>query len=647
MKSTVVWCVALAGCHQTPQRVAGDAASPDAASADAAADALPMIDAATGSADPFGGLVTMTPACSKDSWCWWQPTPSGTFYNRIVSSSPDNIWLVGGGPPGYAAILQWDGKAWKAHTPPVPTNYPAYLFPMAVSTISQTDTWLVYGNLVEHWDGAAWTIVQTNTASSVTLNGVWVDPGGDAWVTASDGSVTRWHGGTSTVFATGSYMGSIWGTAADDIFVTTVAGLFHYDGSGFARIYSGPATAGWYQGVKNDVWISGDNATILHWDGHTITALAAPGVPTHGIVQSADYAAATDISWIATGATAAPTYRVHWDGAQLTSVAIDQQASGLGEAPCGQLGSARVIDGKWWVVCADGGVATMTGSATLTAVISPWTGTGSFWGTSQTDLYLATGTDLRHWDGTSWTRTPQPVGGIRGVQTSSGNVLFGMHAVAGPKTTTYLDRFDGTAWTSMQVTQFTSADPSQWLSSVVPLGPDEALLVGNSGGAYHYQAGSLTPIASGTTADLADVWAPDSDHAYVTGAGGTLLLWDRAEPGLLKPDVSFPATTEDLRAIAGAGGLTWVIAPGQTHVWVRPASGVWQTVNTGVIPVAIAAINDHNVVVVGADAGEAARWNGMTFVGEIYPSWRGLQTLYALGDGTTYLSGLSGVITHP
>lgn len=640
MKSTTLWCaLSVAACHHPQSPATGDAPMSDAPIVDAPPDVVDASpDAATPLGDPFGGLVQLPPACSSDGWCWWQPAPSGTFYNRIVSSSPANIWIVGGGPPGYAAILQWDGHVWTAHQPPVPPGYPACEFPMAVSTIGHDNTWLVYGNLVEHWDGGTWSIVYASTASGVTLNGVWVDPTGDAWVTASDGTVARWHGSTPTIWQFGSYMGSIWGTAPDDIFVTSVGSIFHFDGTAFSRIYSGGKTAAWYQGAPGDVWITGGDAAMLHWNGHSVTEVSAPAVPSHGVIQSAAFVSRSDVSWIATGATAGPTYLVHWDGAHLATTTIDHPANALGEDPCGLLGSAQVIDGAWWIVCADGGVATMIGAHTLAPVISPWTGIGSLWGTSTSDLYLATGAELRHWDGATWTTTPRQTAGLRGVKVNGGSVLFGVHTT-GP--TTFIDRFDGTSWTSTVVSS------SGLVNSVYPLGPDEALLVGTTGSAYHYQAGVVAPIASGTTANLVDIFAPDGDHAWIAGDRGTLLQWDRSLPGIFTPDASFPATTDDLRAITGAGGLVSVIAANQNHAWMKPAIGPWRLVDTQVFPVSIAAINDHDVVVVGTDSGDAARWNGTSFVREVYPSWRGLQTLYALPDGTTYLSGPSGVIMHP
>src|SRR5262249_37265637 len=158
----------------------------------------------------------------------------------------DNIWLAGGGPPSYAAILQWNGHKWIEHKPPLGTCNPGvhceYAFPMSIATIAPDDTWLVYTNLTEHWDGAKWTIVDVET-TNVTVGGVWIDPTGDAWVTRSDGTLKRWHAGVATTFTAPVGFGSIWGTDAKDIFLTTIGAIIHFDGAAFSVIYQGNKTA--------------------------------------------------------------------------------------------------------------------------------------------------------------------------------------------------------------------------------------------------------------------------------------------------------------------------------------------------------------------------------------------------------------------
>ncbi|HTR54910.1 MAG TPA: hypothetical protein VMJ10_29690 [Kofleriaceae bacterium] len=158
----------------------------------------------------------------------------------------------------------------------------------------------------------------------------------------------------------------------------------------------------------------------------------------------------------------------------------------------------------------------------------------------------------------------------------------------------------------------------------------------------------IDPITTGTTNDLAAVWGPDADHLSITGANGTLLSWVRTNPTVFTPDPSMPATVTDYLAdIAFAGTTEWIIAPNQTYVYRRVGSGAWQTVDTITSPQSIAALSDTDDVVNGNDSGLVSRWNGSAFALETYPAWRGLQSLYALPDGTMLLTGESGFVSHP
>jgi hypothetical protein len=59
------------------------------------------------------------------------------------------------------------------------------------------------------------------------------------------------------------------------------------------------------------------------------------------------------------------------------------------------------------------------------------------------------------------------------------------------------------------------------------------------------------------------------------------------------------------------------------------------------------ALAADDVVIAATDSGIVSRWNGTAFAIEYYPAWRGLNRLFALPDGTTYLSGASGIVMHP
>ena len=643
--------LALVACGSPRPLVSTDAAPGSDATAptpDApiAVDASP--DAPGPDLDPLVARSQMAPAC-VDGWCWNDPKPSGTHYGDLAWSSPDNVWIGGGGPM-FASILQWNGQTWVAHKPPLPAGYPEYESPNAIATRASNDTWLIYLNVLEHWDGTAWTIIDQSPDSN-GFSSLWIDPNGDPWV-SGDAKIVRYHNGVAaqTVFI-GGLIGSIWGTSTDDIFVTGFEALYHYDGTTVTRVLDGPTLA-FCQGVHDDTWISGDGGEIVHWDGSTITDMTPPGFGSQlQTILAAGYATRSDVSWLVKMQDDGQVI-IHWDGNQMTTQPVTPVVTPLGDQFCENLGNTQIIDGRWWMIC-EAGQAGYLNAGVLDAVIPPFEVTGELWGTSIANLYISTGGDVRHFDGTTWSELDEPVAGMvgRGGGASNGaDELFGIDTEFVGSLGVYassLEHYDGTAWSSILATTYKLGDPIRGIFAVYLLGlADEAMLVGGEGGAFHYQSGTLTPITSGTTNDLRGIWGPDADHLTIVGSAGTVLAWDRSNPTVFTPDTSGPATTDDLWHVVHAGTTTWITTQNQDEVFRQVGDGAWQTVLTPVSPIDIAAVSDADVVLSGTDGGSLARWNGSAFVLEYYPHDGLLSHLFGLPDGTMVLGGLEGFVTH-
>nr|HEX4314005.1 hypothetical protein [Kofleriaceae bacterium] len=642
----------VAACHAPSRPLSGDAGATGDASLNA-----PAGDASAGSSDPFAALAAMPTVCSPDGWCWQWPLPSGTSYGHIVSTGPDNIWITGGGPPAYSLLLQWNGHTWTDHSVPVPPGYPPYLATDGLSMTGPDNAWMLYNNLLEHYDGTAWSVVFIFAGAALPL-GVWADAKGDAWVGDGEGNIDLFTqaGDVIDTFSTGGFSGTIWGTADDDLFITTIGGVLHYDGSAVTRIYAGK-TCGWYQGVQNDVWISGE--TILHWDGSAMTETdIEAGHDETAQFDAAGYVGSGDVSfalWGDPGGALAGI--IHWDGSGFTTHPIDpaSQITPLGDSRCGAFRDAQLIAGTWFVVCDGGAVATLGSDYNLVPVIDPIQG-HTMWGTSTTNLYFATGDELQHFDGTTWMRMLDnrilALKGIAGAGSGGADELFGTHELMSTDGseifTTYFDHFDGATWTSTPLTQYTFGEPILNIADAYPVGPGEALIVGGQGNAFYFANGAVTPIASGTTADLYAVVPVDSDHLWIGGGSGTMLTWDRADPDELAVDPTFPSatTSEDLEYGAGAGGVLWFASVNSDDVWRRGSDGTWQDIDAHVAATSVIADGSDGLLISATDSGEVARWNGHAFAIEYYPSWFGLQRLFALPDGTTYLTGQRGTVIH-
>lgn len=125
------------------------------------------------------------------------PHPSeGLFALAVVSA--DDVWAVGssyrGGDQNSILVEHWDGKRWAVIKSPTPAG--AYQHLWGVTSITADDVWAVgsYDNidalghlaqqpLIEHWNGAAWSIVPSPQLRSganmlvgvtvTTTNNVW------------------------------------------------------------------------------------------------------------------------------------------------------------------------------------------------------------------------------------------------------------------------------------------------------------------------------------------------------------------------------------------------------------------------------------------------------------------------------------------
>ena len=138
-----------------------------------------------------------------------------------------------------------------------------------VSALSNNDVWAVgsyingsvYQTLVEHWNGAVWSVVPSpNTGIGDVLNGVSALASNDVW-------------------AVGNYYT---GSSANTL-------MEHWDGTAWSVISSPapPSTNVWLGGVSalasNDVWAAGSyfngsvyQTLVEHWDGVVWSMISSP-----------------------------------------------------------------------------------------------------------------------------------------------------------------------------------------------------------------------------------------------------------------------------------------------------------------------------------------------------------------------------------
>ena len=298
--------------------------------------------------------------------CW----PAGTDCSTVTTllgtnaeltsvwgSGPDDVWAVALGLQGSPltaspTVLHWDGSAWSS----VESGTTHPLWDIWGSTAD--DVWAVgdFGT-VAHWNGTAWSA--SSAGLNASLNSVWGSSSGDVWAVGTNGAIAHWDGATWSAAT---------GVSSKD--------LYHLWGSG-------PA----------DVWAVGDGGTIIHWDG---TAWSASASATDSALGGVWGSGPADVYAVGNTATGEATI-LHWDGQAWTTVSTP-----AGGYPSGVWGSGP--DDVWVV---GDSIVHWDGAAWTTVSSPPPDYLLSVWGTGASDAWTVGFTDtLMHWNGTLWSAVP-------------------------------------------------------------------------------------------------------------------------------------------------------------------------------------------------------------------------------------------------
>jgi hypothetical protein len=253
------------------------------------------------------------------------PSPGHTMVNSVLDgvtvAGTKQAWAVGtaGCPADQSRTLteHWNGASWSIVRSPnggVTGNHFSTL--QAVTAISPSDVWAVGGQagirnhmpvtvpLIEHWNGARWSIVPSPKAAVGVLESVSATSASDVWAVGAGQ-----QSGQSTV-------------------------ALHFDGSSWTLVAvpTPPGTSGGLFAVKAlsaaDAWAVGEsfptaggNGKILtdHWNGTSWQVVPAPPVGGPGALSALSWIdAAPDTGvwavgfWV-TGA-AGNSIVLHWTG---------------------------------------------------------------------------------------------------------------------------------------------------------------------------------------------------------------------------------------------------------------------------------------------------------------------------------------------
>jgi len=187
--------------------------------------------------------------------------------NSIFGFSETNVYAGGNN-----VLLHWDGSSWKRLND---------VFSGTDYTLSSlwgsgpTDLWAAdnYNQKVYHYDGISWS-EKTSDKIFQLVSEVWGTANDNVYVVSygygeKKGSVVRWNGSDwETVLETDDQLYDISGTDANNIYVSGLSTVWHYNGTQWSELTGAPANN--YTDVHAKgamLYLSTYSGKLVTWDG--------------------------------------------------------------------------------------------------------------------------------------------------------------------------------------------------------------------------------------------------------------------------------------------------------------------------------------------------------------------------------------------
>jgi hypothetical protein len=469
---------------------------------------------------------------------WSSLTTQASLWD-VRGSGPSDIYATGAG------ALHYDGTAWSN------LDVPNRLQIWSVWPTARGDVWGAgdNGTLVHYHEledgGPSWTAETPGFQNWVSA--VWALNAEEAWAVGPGGAIARHTdaGWTFESSPTTSNLNAIAGTSAKDIWGVGSTSV-HYDG---ARWVSIDTPAGDLQSVytpaPGDAWAVGSLGAFLHFsNGAWTSAVHGTQVGLRAIGGTSD----DDVWLFGERATV-----LHWDGKQLASVGFDnvgETFTSLYVAPSGEIWAAGT-----------GGLAAYRspGGRLARGSISANHNIWSMWGSAANDLWaVGDGGEIDHYDGMNWRSVSSPTNmSLRAVTGTSATEVW---AVGDGGTILHLTQSgweivpsdagaDGGALTADLYAVYSAAPGDVWASGDGPTtlrlvngvwtkgpdigfraasfwgtGPRDIWAVGSTSNVVaRFDGTAWTLRDSGATPWLSAAWGTPSGAIWAAGWGGTVL----------------------------------------------------------------------------------------------------------------------------
>lgn len=244
--------------------------------------------------------------------------PVRSSLTAVAIDAPNDAWAVGDwtpivhAPSAYALIEHWNGAKWSIVPVPRSHGHAAGGF-SAVAALSPTEVWAFGGSVLMRWNGTRWRYLPSppRRGQGTDLTGMTVISAHDIWVVGTTG-VEKYHSLTE------HWDGSKWTVVPTP---DTIDGrprnsnLFAVGGTSSSNVWA----VGWYQSGPLGV----DHSTLTeHWDGTRWQVQPSPdGSRSKENSQLFAVAALSRTTAWAVGTNEGPIPLIeHWDGVRWTAM---------------------------------------------------------------------------------------------------------------------------------------------------------------------------------------------------------------------------------------------------------------------------------------------------------------------------------------
>ena len=343
----------------------------------------------------------------------WTAMTSGTSqkWTSVWGSSSTNVYAVG----VAGRILRYNGVSWNIAQGSSEIFEDVWVAPTG-------QVFAVSSNAIYQFDGSSWSFrlredwaaVTGTSASNVFISGpratirhldsngwnwqhgslsidqFWAASDGDITATTTDGQIIHYNGRAWLgQLNAGAAFEMVWGVSPTNVYASTGAALWHYDGASWTDLGISGVLAMWGP-AANDIFAVGQNGSIRHFDGTSWVPMTSP---TTDYLFGVWGSSSTDIFAVGFSGTV-----IHYDG---TTWSVQSSGTGVmlaavsGTGPndvfaVGASGTIIHYDGTNWSPMTSGTTIDLT---SVTAV------------TPQLAYAVGYKSGIRQYNGTSWSTT--------------------------------------------------------------------------------------------------------------------------------------------------------------------------------------------------------------------------------------------------